>query len=200
MADASLVETVDLHKRYPESDALRGLTLHVPAGSIFGFLGRNGAGKTTTIKILLGMVRPSGGRATVFGLAADDPASSVAIRRRTAFVSDEKDLYDAMTVAEMIRFTAGFFPRIASIVAVPFTERPLERRLVRRDLAFEHDLGARGKGPARGPSGIPERRPDVMEPWFAPGLVVVLVFAFTRRGLTRCYAAAERRRTVAADL
>ena len=107
----SLVETVDLHKRYEGSDALRGLTLQVAAGSIFGFLGRNGAGKTPTIKILLGMVRPSAGRATVFGLAADDAAASVAIRRRTAFVSDEKDLYDGMTVAEMIRFTAGFFPR-----------------------------------------------------------------------------------------
>jgi ABC-2 type transport system ATP-binding protein len=56
-------------------------------------------------------VRPSAGRATVFGLAADDPAASVEIRRRTAFVSDEKDLYGGMTVAEMIRFTAGFFPR-----------------------------------------------------------------------------------------
>src|SRR5262249_46316848 len=64
-----------------------------------------------TIKILLGMVRPSGGRATVFGLPADDAAASVEIRRRAAFVSDEKDLYDAMTVAEMIRFTAAFFPR-----------------------------------------------------------------------------------------
>jgi ABC-2 type transport system ATP-binding protein len=111
VADAHVVQTVDLHKSYQGTDALRGLTLHVPAGSIFGFLGRNGAGKTTTIKILLGMVRPSAGRATVFGLAADDPVASVEVRRRTAFVSDEKDLYDGMTVAEMIRFTAGFFPR-----------------------------------------------------------------------------------------
>ena len=45
-------------------EALRGLTLAVPKGSIYGFLGRNGAGKTTTIKVLLGMARPSGGDAT----------------------------------------------------------------------------------------------------------------------------------------
>jgi len=64
VADAPVVEMADLHKRYGAIEALRGLTLQVPAGSIFGFLGRNGAGKTTTIKILLGMVRPSAGRAS----------------------------------------------------------------------------------------------------------------------------------------
>src|SRR5262249_19820656 len=100
VADAFVVEAADLQKRYEPVDALRGLNRRLPAGSIFGFLGRNGAGKTTTIKILLGMVRPTGGRAAAFGLAADDPASSVEIRRRTAFVSDEKDLYDSMRVDE----------------------------------------------------------------------------------------------------
>ena len=111
MAETIVVETAGLQKRYETVEALRGLDLRVPAGSIFGFLGRNGAGKTTTIKILLGMVRPTGGRATVFGLAVDNPVASVEIRRRAAFISDEKDLYDSMTVDEMIRFTAGFFPK-----------------------------------------------------------------------------------------
>ena len=57
------------------------------------------------------MARPSSGEARVFGLRADAPETSVEIRRRTAFVSEEKDLYDYMTVAEMIRFTAAFYPR-----------------------------------------------------------------------------------------
>jgi ABC-2 type transport system ATP-binding protein len=105
------IETADLRKTYDGTEALRGLTLQVPTGSICGFLGRNGAGKTTTIKVLLGMARPTSGRASVFGLASDDPQSSVEIRRRTGFVSDDKDLYDSMTVAEMIRFTSPFFPR-----------------------------------------------------------------------------------------
>ena len=83
----------------------------MPAGSIYGFLGRNGAGKTTTIKVLLGMARPTSGSARVFGLPADAAGASVEIRRRIGFVSDEKDLYDYMTVGEMIRFTAAFFPR-----------------------------------------------------------------------------------------
>lgn len=111
MAEKLVIETADLQKTYEGVEALRGLNLQVPAGSICGFLGRNGAGKTTTMKILLGMVRPTSGQARVFGLPADSPDGSVEIRRRTGFVSEEKDLYGYMTVEEMIRFTAAFFPR-----------------------------------------------------------------------------------------
>jgi ABC-2 type transport system ATP-binding protein len=57
----------------------------------------------------MGHVRPTAGSARVFGVAADDPVPGVAIRRRTGFVNDERDLYDFMTVAQMIAFTAGFF-------------------------------------------------------------------------------------------
>jgi ABC-2 type transport system ATP-binding protein len=111
VADTFVVETVDLHKHYGPTEAVRGLTLQVPAGSIYGFLGRNGAGKTTTMKMLLGMARPTSGSVRVFGLPADGLDSSVAIRRRAAFVGEDKDLYDYMTVEEMIRFTAAFYPR-----------------------------------------------------------------------------------------
>ncbi len=111
MADSLIIETAGLRKNYQGTEALSGLSLGVPAGSICGFLGRNGAGKTTTIKVLLGMTRPTSGQAQVFGLPADSPETSVEIRSRTAFVSDEKDLYEYMTVEQMIRFTAPFFPR-----------------------------------------------------------------------------------------
>jgi ABC-2 type transport system ATP-binding protein len=111
VADALVIETADLRKSYGSVEALRGLSLQVRAGSICGFLGRNGAGKTTTLKILLGMARPTGGQARVFGLPADAQEPSVEIRRRTGFVGDDKDLYDYMTVEEMIRFTAPFFSR-----------------------------------------------------------------------------------------
>ena len=105
------IETSDLRKSYDGVEALRGLSLQVPTGSIFGFLGRNGAGKTTTIKILLGLAQPTGGTARVFSLACDTQASSVEIRRRTGFVSDEKDLIEHMSVAAIVAFTRSFYPR-----------------------------------------------------------------------------------------
>jgi ABC-type multidrug transport system ATPase subunit len=111
VAEPCVIEVANLRKTWADVVAVNGLTLQVPAGSIFGFLGRNGAGKTTTIKVLLGMVRPTGGTARVFELPADVPASSVEIRRRTGFVSEEKDLIDSMTVGEIVRFTAAFYPR-----------------------------------------------------------------------------------------
>ena len=132
MADGFVIETADLRKTYDGVEALRGLNLQVPAGSICGFLGRNGAGKTTTIKILLGMARPASGRALVFGLPADRPEPSVDIRRRTGFVSEDKDLYDYMTVEEMIRFTAAFFPRWRADLEQRYLrvfELPLERKV-----------------------------------------------------------------------
>ncbi len=110
MTDAWVIETAGLRKNYGAVEALRGVNLRVPAGSIFAFVGRNGAGKTTVIKILLGMVRPGGGVARVFGLAPGEPREGLEIRRRTGFVSEEKDLYDSMTIQEIIRFTAGFYP------------------------------------------------------------------------------------------
>src|SRR6267143_1761428 len=138
MADQLIIETDELRKQYGDVEALRGLSLQVPAGSICGFLGRNGAGKTTAIKVLLGMARPTSGSAVVFGLPADEQKASVDIRRRTGFVSDEKDLYDYMTVEEMIRFTARFFPRWRA---------DLEQRYLRKfDLAPDRKVKALSRG------------------------------------------------------
>ena len=111
MADPLVIETAALRKQYDGVEALRGLDLQVPKGSIYGFLGRNGAGKTTTIKVLLGMARPTAGEARVFGLPASAEQASVDIRRRTGFVGEDKELYDYLTARETIRFTAAFFPR-----------------------------------------------------------------------------------------
>jgi ABC-2 type transport system ATP-binding protein len=110
VAQSNIIETVSLEKRYQNVVALDGLSLAVPAGSIYGLLGQNGAGKTTAIKILMGLVRPNAGGASVFGLPADQSAASVAIRQRTGFVDDDRDLYDSMSVAQLMVFTASFFP------------------------------------------------------------------------------------------
>jgi ABC-2 type transport system ATP-binding protein len=111
VAEELLIEAADVRKSYGSVQALAGLDLRVPRGAICGLLGKNGAGKTTTIKVLLGMVRPSSGQARVFGLSVDDAQSSVTIRSRTAFVSENKDLYAGMTVEELVRFTAPFYPK-----------------------------------------------------------------------------------------
>ncbi len=138
MADPFMIECDGLGKRYGQAEVLRGLHLQVPKGSIFGFLGRNGAGKTTTIKVLLGMARPTNGRARVFDLPVEEPAASVEIRRRTGFVSEDKDLYDFMTVTEIIDFTAGFYPR---------WRKDLQEKYVR---SFELPLHSRVKTLSRG--------------------------------------------------
>ena len=105
-----VIETQDLRKTFGKQSAVDGLNLQVPRGSIYGFLGKNGAGKTTTIELLLNIVRPSGGRASVFGIPVTDLARSTEIRQRVGFVSEDKGLYPYMTVGQMIRFTRPFFP------------------------------------------------------------------------------------------
>lgn len=138
MSEPSVIEIAGLTKRYDDVEALRGLDLQVPAGSIFGFLGRNGAGKTTTIKVLLGMAHPDGGDARLFGQPCADAAKGPSLRRRTAFVSDEKDLYDYMTVGEMIAFTRSFYPKWRG---------DLEQQCLRR---FDLAPGRHIKGLSRG--------------------------------------------------
>ena len=110
MSDRLAIETIDLWKRYDDVEALRGLDLRVPTGSICGFLGRNGAGKTTTIKVLLGIARATKGEARLLGAVVSADAAGAAVRRRVGFVSDEKDLYDYMTIGEIVAFTRPFFP------------------------------------------------------------------------------------------
>ena|SRR6185437_10083195 len=106
----AVIEIEGLRKCFCAQAALDGLDLRVPAGSVFGFLGRNGAGKTTTIKHLLGLIKADGGSARIFGQPVGDPNMSVAIRRRIGFVTEDKDLYPYMTVDGIIRFTRPFFP------------------------------------------------------------------------------------------
>jgi ABC-2 type transport system ATP-binding protein len=106
-----VIETTQLCKSFKGQPALCGLDLQVPAGSIFGFLGRNGAGKTTTIKILMGLLRADTGSAHVFGLPVTDADSAVGVRRRIGFVTEDKELYPYMTVEQIIRFARPFFPK-----------------------------------------------------------------------------------------
>ncbi len=93
-----------LTKRYGETLALDGLDLSIEPGEVYGYLGPNGAGKTTTIHLLLGIHRPTGGRAELFG--ADAWADPVEAHRRVAYVAGEPYLWPAMTGAETLEFLA----------------------------------------------------------------------------------------------
>ncbi|MGD0799396.1 MAG: ABC transporter ATP-binding protein [Acidobacteriaceae bacterium] len=106
-----IIETSQLTKSFKDKQALRGLDLRVPTGSIFGFLGRNGAGKTTTIKTLMGLLRSDSGTASVFGIPVADADRAIAIRQRIGFVTEDKELYPYMTVEQIIAFTRPFFPK-----------------------------------------------------------------------------------------
>jgi len=105
-----VIETRGLTKRYGSAEALAGLDLRVPAGSIYGFLGRNGAGKTTTVKTLMGMVRPSAGEGRVLGHPIGDERASVEIRRRTAHVGEDRSAWPGMTVDQILKISRPFFP------------------------------------------------------------------------------------------
>jgi ABC-2 type transport system ATP-binding protein len=109
MSDAWAIHTQALTKCYGPSVAVRSLDLKVARHGITGFLGRNGAGKSSTIRMLLGMSSPTSGTGTVFGRRIDDPRESLALRRRIAYVAEDKQTYAYMTVEQMIRFTRSFY-------------------------------------------------------------------------------------------
>jgi ABC-2 type transport system ATP-binding protein len=98
------IHTERLTKRYGDTVALDGLDLTVNEGEVYGYLGPNGSGKTTTIRLVLGLQRPSAGRAELFGLDAwKEPVSA---HRRVAYVAGEPFLWPAMTGAETLQFLA----------------------------------------------------------------------------------------------
>jgi polyether ionophore transport system ATP-binding protein len=102
MSDA--IRTEQLSKRYGDTLALDSLDLVVSAGEVYGYLGPNGAGKTTTIRLLLGLHRPTAGRAELFGIDAwSDPVDA---HRHVAYVAGEPSLWPSLTGAETLEFLA----------------------------------------------------------------------------------------------
>jgi ABC-2 type transport system ATP-binding protein len=101
----TVIETERLTKSYGAYRGIIDLDLTVAEGEIFGFLGPNGAGKTTTMRVLLDLIRPTSGRAAVFGIeTTKDP---VAIHRRLGYLPGEFDLYDRLTGADTIAYFAA---------------------------------------------------------------------------------------------
>jgi ABC-2 type transport system ATP-binding protein len=103
------IRTERLSKRFGSTVALEGLDLEVMAGEVFGFLGPNGAGKSTTVRLLLAMLRPTTGRAWVFGVDAADVETA---HRRLAYVPADVALWPSLTGAEILELAARLGPGV----------------------------------------------------------------------------------------
>jgi ABC-2 type transport system ATP-binding protein len=100
-----VIRTEALTKRYRDGRGVQELAFEVEAGEVFGYLGPNGAGKTTTIRLLLDLIRPTSGRAEVFGL--DPRRDGPAVRARIGYLPGDLRLYEKLTGREQLRYFAS---------------------------------------------------------------------------------------------
>ncbi len=121
METATAIRVEGLSKRFGDLEALAPLDLQVEAGEVLGYLGPNGAGKTTTIRLLLGLLRPTSGRAEIFGL--DAQRDTVAAHQRLAYVAGETSLWPSLTGME----TLHLLGRVQGRVDGPYRGELIER-------------------------------------------------------------------------
>ncbi|MEV4764564.1 ABC transporter ATP-binding protein [Micromonospora chokoriensis] len=114
------IRTAGLTKRYGPVCALDALDLTVPAGEVFGFLGPNGAGKSTTIRMLLGLARPTSGRAWIFDADAADVATA---HRSIAYVPADVALWPALTGAEALELLGRLGPGVDRVYRDELVDR-----------------------------------------------------------------------------
>ena len=118
-----LVSAVGLSKRFSGTTVLDAFDFELHAGEVVGLLGPNGAGKTTTLKLLLGLLRPSAGRASILGF--DCTAESLQVKQRVGFTPDEPQFYDFLTGRETLDFvidTRGLDPQAAWAALDPIVQ------------------------------------------------------------------------------
>ena len=118
-----IIETNNLSVSYGRQRGIRDLNLTVKPGEVFGFLGPNGAGKTTTMRVLLDIIRPTAGRAAIFGL--DCQKDGVTIRRRIGYIPGELKLYQQLRADEYFDMIA----RVSGTAVAPTYQRDLCERL-----------------------------------------------------------------------
>jgi len=122
MSEAPAIETVGLSKTYGgKVRALVGLDLRVERGEVFGYLGPNGAGKSTTIRLLLGLIHPTAGSASVFGL--DTRVDGVAARRQLGYLPGDLRLSDRLTGNEQLESLARLRGRVDGALRDELCER-----------------------------------------------------------------------------
>lgn len=97
-----ILETNELSKKYKNFQALNGLSMHVPKGAIYGFVGKNGAGKTTLIRLICGLQQPTSGEFTLYGIS-EDSKDIIKSRRRMGAVVETPSIYLDMTAEENLK-------------------------------------------------------------------------------------------------
>jgi ABC-2 type transport system ATP-binding protein len=131
-AEEPIIRTEHLSRRFGDLVAVRDVSLEVRRGEIFGILGPNGAGKSTTIRMLCGILDPTGGKGTVVG--QDIVREAERIKERIGYMTQRFSLYEDLTVVENLTFYAGIYGV------------PLRRRRARVDAVLEETgLGSRRK-------------------------------------------------------
>jgi ABC-2 type transport system ATP-binding protein len=138
--DATALRLDGLTKHYGSIYAVEGLSLDVPTGTVFGFLGANGAGKTTTIRMLLDLLRPTQGAASILGF--DCRRESLEVRRRVGFLPSEVPYYPDQTGAAYLKFLSRLgAPVSASRLEFLFRRFDLSDRDLRRRMRdYSHGM------------------------------------------------------------
>ena len=121
------IEARQLHKSFAQTDALAPLDLVIPRGAIFALVGHNGAGKTTLIKLLLNILQPTSGNATVLG----EPSATLngAAFTRIGYVAENQEMPDWMTVREFMDYLQPFYPTWDEADLLDELELPRDRKL-----------------------------------------------------------------------
>ena len=144
-ATPNAVETRDLVRQFGDFVAVDKLNLRIRRGSFFGFLGPNGAGKSTTIKMLTGLLAPTSGEIRVLG--RDMAAESLEVKRRIGVVPEDLNLFERLTGAEMLSFTARMYGLGKTEIAARLPELLdlMELRSEPKKLIVEYSHGMKKK-------------------------------------------------------
>lgn len=135
MSDQTAIRLNNLTKYYGKQRGVVDLDLEVKQGEVFGYLGPNGAGKTTTIRLLLDLIRPSGGSASVLGL--DARTQSLEVRQRVGYISGDPILYGNLTGREFLTYAASLRGGVDWKIVESLADR-LESDLSRRIDTLSH--------------------------------------------------------------
>ena len=146
---ALAIETEGLTRRFGDFCAVDGLDLRVEAGTFYGFLGPNGAGKSTTIKMLTGLLAPSGGSIRILGEVVDGSARAREVKRRIGVVPENLGLFDNLTAREYLTFIGRMYLLPPGVVGERCEEllRMMNLEHEEKKLTMEYSHGMKKKLP-----------------------------------------------------